>query len=153
MNNLFIFILIGLITAWSVVLTIVLGRLWVHYNALTHDIQKKDLISILNQLLKETHANEKTLTELMDKHSKLREAGKINFKHLGFKRFNPFADTGGDQSFCLSLLDENLDGFVISSLHSRENTRIYAKKITGGLCPETTLSREEQEVINQVIKR
>ena len=41
---------------------------------------------------------------------------------------------------------------MISSLHSRENTRLYAKKVEGGKVISQALSKEEQEVINEVVK-
>lgn len=77
---------------------------------------------------------------------------KLDFQKIGFIRFNPFSHTGGDQSFALCLLDENNDGIVISSLHSRENTRVYAKKLTNGSSPDQILSKEEKAVINQAMK-
>jgi hypothetical protein len=70
---------------------------------------------------------------------------------LGF-HFNPFTDTGGDQSFSAAFLDDNGDGIMISSLHSRENTRLYAKRVEGGQVVSQALSKEEQEVINEAIK-
>ena len=42
-----------------------------------------------------------------------------SFGRVGLVRFNPFEDTGGNQSFALALLDGRGDGFVVSSLHSR----------------------------------
>jgi hypothetical protein len=57
---------------------------------------------------------------------------KSNFQKMGFVRFNPFEDTGANMSFALSLLDGNDNGFVISSLHGREGTRMYSKTITKG---------------------
>jgi hypothetical protein len=65
---------------------------------------------------------------------------------VGLVRFNPFEDTGGDQSFALALLDNDLDGIVVSSLHARGITRMYAKSISGGR-PEATLSDEEAEAV------
>lgn len=71
---------------------------------------------------------------------------------MGFKRYNPFTDTGGDQSFTAAILDDLGDGIMISSLHSRENTRLYAKKVDGGKVSSQSLSSEEQEVIKQALK-
>ena len=71
-------------------------------------------------------------------------------KHLqkiGFVRFNPFPQTGGDQSFCLSLLDEKDNGFVLSSLHSRDATRFYAKTVKAGQGDGYELSIEEVKAI------
>jgi hypothetical protein len=57
-------------------------------------------------------------------------------------RFNPFEDTGGNQSFTLALLDANADGIVLSSLHSRTATRVYVKAILAGRS-DAQLSAEE----------
>lgn len=62
-------------------------------------------------------------------------------------RFNPFRDHGGNQSFATSLLDEDGNGVVISSLYSRDKVGIYAKPIIGGKS-DFDLSDEELESIN-----
>ena len=77
---------------------------------------------------------------------------KKHIQKIGFKRYNPFTDTGGDQSFTTAILDETGDGIMISSLHSRENTRLYAKKVEAGKVNNQSLSSEEQEVIKQALK-
>jgi hypothetical protein len=69
-----------------------------------------------------------------------------SFQRLGFVRFNPFEDTGSNQSFALALLDGRDDGLVISSLHSRTGTRIYAKAVTGGR-PDAPMSDEEAQAV------
>lgn len=65
----------------------------------------------------------------------------------GFLRFNPFKDLGGDQSFALALLDGKADGVVISSLHTREGTRVYAKSVVDGDAAQHPFSDEEKSVI------
>ncbi|MGH2513376.1 MAG: DUF4446 family protein, partial [Candidatus Limnocylindrales bacterium] len=77
---------------------------------------------------------------------RLEETGRRAFQRIGLVRFNPFEDTGGNQSFALALLDAEEDGIVISSLHSRGTTRIYAKAVAAGR-PEATLSNEESEAL------
>ena len=52
------------------------------------------------------------------------------FQRVGLVRYNPFEETGGNQSFALALLDADGDGWVLSSLHARSGTRVYAKAIT-----------------------
>ena len=54
------------------------------------------------------------------------------FQRVGLVRYNPFEETGGNQSFALALLDADGDGWVLSSLHARTGTRVYAKAIVGG---------------------
>lgn len=65
-------------------------------------------------------------------------------------RFNPFEDTGGNQSFALAVLDANGDGFVVSSLHARQGTRVYAKSVRGGRS-EAALSGEEEQALRQAL--
>lgn len=75
------------------------------------------------------------------------EAGvRRSFQRIGMVRFNPFEDTGSNQSFALALLDGREDGIVVSSLHSRSGTRVYAKAVVGGRA-EATLSSEEAEAV------
>jgi uncharacterized protein DUF4446 len=69
-----------------------------------------------------------------------------SFGRIGLVRFNPFEDTGGNQSFALALLDASSTGFILSSLHSRTGTRVYAKAITDGRS-DGALSDEEGEAL------
>jgi hypothetical protein len=74
----------------------------------------------------------------------------LAFQRHGLVRYNPFEDTGGNQSFALALLDANGDGFVVSSLHSRAVTRVYAKAIAKGKS-EAALSEEEAEALKKAL--
>jgi hypothetical protein len=65
---------------------------------------------------------------------------------VGMVRFNPFEETGGNQSFALAVLDAHGNGFVLSSLHARSGTRLYGKALWGGRS-ETALSIEETEAV------
>ena len=78
----------------------------------------------------------------------LEAASRKAFRRVGLVRFNPFEDTGGNQSFALALLDAEGDGWVLSSLHARGGTRIYAKSIARGRS-EAALSEEETAAIRQ----
>lgn len=63
-------------------------------------------------------------------------------------RFNAFDNMGSDLSFALALLNQEGNGVVLSSINSREESRIYAKPIVRG---ESTyhLSEEEKQVITK----
>lgn len=74
-----------------------------------------------------------------------------SLQHIGLVRFNPFDDTGSDQSFAIALLDDARDGVVISSLHGRANTRVFAKPVSGGGSGHT-LSDEETQAIRIAIE-
>jgi hypothetical protein len=70
------------------------------------------------------------------------------FQRVGLIRYNPFEETGGNQSFALALLDGAGDGWVLSSLHARSGTRVYAKAIKAGRA-DAALSDEEAAAIAQ----
>lgn len=76
--------------------------------------------------------------------------GARSMQRLGVVRYNPFADTGSNQSFVIALLDLKGDGFVMSSQHSRQATRMFLKSLSGGRA-ETPLSAEETEAIRRAM--
>ena len=69
-----------------------------------------------------------------------------HLQRVGIVRYNPFADTGGDQSFSLALADAEGNGVVVSSLHRRNENRVYAKPLARW---ESTylLTEEEKQAI------
>ncbi len=71
---------------------------------------------------------------------------------VGIVRYNPYNDTGGDQSFAVALLDGKGDGIVLSSLHGRDTTRIFAKPVKDRKEDSHPLSEEEKEAIQKAFK-
>lgn len=67
-------------------------------------------------------------------------------------RYNPYGDTGGDQSFTVALLDNEGSGVVITSLHSRGGTRVFAKPVEKGKSGKFQFSKEENEAIKEALK-
>ncbi len=65
-------------------------------------------------------------------------------------RFRAFEDVGSDLSFAFALLSQEGNGVVLSSIHSREEARIYAKPINGGQSTYS-LSDEEKEAISKAM--
>ncbi len=72
-------------------------------------------------------------------------------QHVGVVRFNPFPDKGGDQSFVVAILDGHADGVVLSGLHSRADSRVYAKPVVGGQSTYM-LTDEEKTAIARAMK-
>src|SRR5918992_2813742 len=91
------------------------------------------------------------LDELMRVHEFLERRSRGSLQHIGLVRFNPFDDTGSDQSFAIALLDDQRDGVVLSSLHGRANTRLYAKPVENG-ASNHNLPAEETEAIRIAVE-
>ena len=81
---------------------------------------------------------------------KLEDVALHSIQKVGIIRFNPFEGAGGNQSFSLAILDQKDDGLVISSYHSKESTRIYAKPIRQGES-KYPLTKEEEKAIKKAI--
>ena len=92
----------------------------------------------------------KTLTEVRaakaEMQQRMREQMKGCVQKVKLMRYNAFADTGSDLSYSLSLLDENNNGVVLSSIYGREDNRTYAKPIENGKSTYN-LSEEEKKVL------
>ena len=86
------------------------------------------------------------LGEMRQVHASLEHRALTSLQHIGLVRFNPFEDTGSDQSFAIALLDGQRDGIVISSLHGRANTRVFAKPVQSGTSPHALSTEEEQAI-------
>ena len=71
---------------------------------------------------------------------------------INVTRFNPFENVGGNQSFILTILDQADSGVILTSLHNRDLTRLYAKTIKNGQAENNTLSKEEKLAIVNTIK-
>jgi hypothetical protein len=91
------------------------------------------------------------LEDLNRLHEFLETRSRGSLQHIGMVRFNPFEDTGSDQSFAIALLDDRRDGIVISSLHGRNGTRIFAKPVEDG-GSRHNLSDEEAKAIRIAVE-
>lgn len=149
----FEFIILSALIFLSLILITILyfwvARLARHYNSLTKGVEPKTLINSLEGIQKSLAQHEHLQDQIKTEIGKIKDHSVLSLQHLTLKRFNPFGDTGGDQSFILAILDGNNDGIVITSLHSRENTRFYVKSVKGGVGIDHPLSVDEQKVINR----
>ncbi|NLM45757.1 MAG: DUF4446 family protein [Firmicutes bacterium] len=80
----------------------------------------------------------------------LQEKMQRSLQAVGFVRFNAFPHSGGELSFALALLDSEASGVVISSIYGREESRMFAKPVSGGKSPYA-LSSEEEEAIRRAM--
>lgn len=105
----------------------------------------EDLLKEFKKIKEENQRIKKELEEI-------KERQKFFIQNIKMARFNPFSEEGGNQSFTLSLLDENKSGVVITSLYTKEGNRIYGKPIIEGKS-EYPLSKEEEKIIKTNEKR
>ncbi|MBN2015596.1 DUF4446 family protein [Candidatus Dojkabacteria bacterium] len=137
-----------LLLGLTIFLTLKIRSISGNYNQLTKEVEGKNLEELLKEHLKRIDKQSETISTLQQELSNFKKSTGTHIQKVSFKRFNPFHETGGDQSFILVLLDRNDNGIILSSLHQRELTRIYAKEIKNGKC-ENKLSEEEIVLLKQ----
>lgn len=69
---------------------------------------------------------------------------------VGIIKYDAFQQMGGSLSFCLCLLDENNNGFILNSVHSTEGCYSYTKEIIEGKC-KIDLGKEEEEALKMAM--
>lgn len=135
---------------WVITLQLRMNRLVRHYNRVLSDSENGTLGEALDRYIEKLD----DVSSQMDDLTQICEAVETRVRRavqrIGVVRFNPFADTGSDQSFAVALLDQNGTGIVFSSLFSRSSTRIFAKPVVDGKSTHV-LTDEEQEAIDQAM--
>lgn len=110
-----------------------------------------DIEALLVQQVADLKLLDTEIQELFEISNRLRELGLRSIHKFSVLRFNPFKEVGSNQSFSLALLDGKNNGVVISSLHTREGTRVYAKPIKNGDADGFPLTDEERQVIQEAL--
>jgi hypothetical protein len=105
---------------------------------------------ILDRQLKSVESLSERVDALNKLHHELEHLSQRTIQKVAVIRYNPFSDTGGDQSFAIALLDSLGNGVVVSSLHSRTDTRVFAKPVQSGRS-KFQLSDEEQDAIRKAL--
>lgn len=67
-------------------------------------------------------------------------------RHVGFVRFNAFEDVGSQLSFALAVVDAGGEGFLLTSIYSREEVRTYAKAVRN-FGTDKEVSNEERRAL------
>lgn len=111
------------------------------------DIRKKfeETVSVIRKF-------EQDLGILDDRLEGFKKDSLKNVQKVELLRYNPYDDTGGDQSFSVAVLDKKGDGVVITSLHARSGTRVFAKPVAEGKALKFQFSKEEEVVIKKTLK-
>jgi hypothetical protein len=125
-------------------------RIDARLRGLTRGAEGSSLEAVLDAHLDKVYDVSRDLDGLAARLAALESAQRKTFQRVGLVRYNPFEETGGNQSFALALLDAAGDGWVLSSLHARSGTRVYAKAIMAGKA-DAALSEEETAAITRAM--
>jgi hypothetical protein len=135
---------------WVVVLTIQLRRLRAAQavvlggrgsrDVVEHAAELQDAFRALRDHVEVVHvAIDERLTE-----AEARLDNAIAYR--GLVRFDAYNEMSGRQSSSIALLDTTGSGIVVTSIHHRDQARVYAKQVRDGRS-EIELAPEEQEAV------
>lgn len=150
-SNLILFLILLAFLLWLFILSLVILFSLRDRKKITKDIKQKGLENFLATLSKKEDRLEQNVDELYKLVDQLGKTTSQSITKIGVVRYNPFDNTGGDQSFSIALLNSQNNGLIISSLHGREGSRMYAKPIEQGKS-QYRLSDEEQNAIRKALK-
>jgi hypothetical protein len=94
------------------------------------------------------------LFHLLDEQAKQKEyltdvlAGTV--QRVAVVRYDAFEDMGGKLSYSATMLDENGDGVIFTSIYGRNENRTYAKAVRAGQASHV-LSQEESESLHKAL--
>lgn len=97
----------------------------------------------VDELIEANASNERNI-EIIFKHMK------NCFQKFGLVKYNAFNEMGGKLSFSMAMLNEELNGYVINAVHSREGCYTYIKEIIAGNSV-IQLAAEEEEALNMAV--
>ncbi|MDO3413232.1 DUF4446 family protein [Saccharibacillus sp. CPCC 101409] len=154
-----LFVIVAVIVVMMLILlisvlvqTVRLGKLRKRYERMMAGAGVEDLETLLLNLKVQTDAVEDEQEVQRRMLAMLEQRQRMAKSKLGMVRYNAFSDQGSDLSFSFALLDELDNGIVLSGLHNRDSSYVYAKPLQQGES-KYALSPEEKEAVAQAQAR
>lgn len=136
---------------WVVVLTVQIRRLRRAQSVVLGDHGNADLIAhaaaLEDQVLRSTEHWERLSEQLTTRMAGIEGAVLRVMSRNGVVRYDAYGELSGQQSCSLALLDVRGDGFVLTSIHHRDQARLYIRRIIRGK-PEHRLAPEEEQALD-----
>mgnify|MGYP001363667153 CR=1 FL=1 len=142
-----LFFLLLLLTGWTLFLQLKLRKIQFTLKELFQGKKIPDLEALLLEQAKNLKNLDKDIQELFNISNEINTLALKSLHKFAVVRFNPFKDTGGNQSFSIALLDGKNNGLTVTALYTREGTRVYAKSITDKESKTFPLTDEEKQAI------
>ena len=136
----------------SLYLAIKLHRLSALYRKMMQGADGQSIEQMMLGRIREIEELKQAVADLQEKHQSLSNDSLKHIQRMGLIRFNAFDNTGSDLSFALAMTDAARNGFVLSGIYGREESRVYAKPIVDG---ESTymLTKEEKQALQAAAKK
>lgn len=126
------------------------GRMKRQYAVLSAADGQASFVEVVSRKAEEVEALRADVANLADELRRTQRELQQAIRHVGIVRYDAFGDMGGRMSFSAALIDDHGNGFVISTIHARSESRSYVKEIRGGMA-EVHLSPEESAAVADAV--
>ncbi len=151
------YVLIGMLAAIIILFIMVIvdavkfSKLKKKYEKFMHG---KDAKSLEKQIAAMINNNDANLEQIEKNRKDIRSITKnveLCFQKVGVHKYDAFREMGGKLSFSIALLNKNLDGYLINSVHSSDGCYSYTKVIKNGES-DIPLGEEEKKAIDLALQ-
>ncbi len=122
-----------------------------HLLTLSHHYSR-DPAQLLPALIDRSATLEGRLAKLEEQSRNTSHTLQQAIQRVGLVHYNPFRDdgVGGNPSFSLALFNGSGTGVILTAIHGRDRTRLYAKTLHG-TTSSLPLSKEEEEAMRRAL--
>jgi len=143
-------IIVGILAVCVLVVVVLVVQIRIFFSKLSKDIGKDNLIKLLQNISDKQKDNSEKLEKLSGLIGDTRLGDRLHVQKVGFTKYNPFEEVGGEHSFSLCLLNDYNSGLILTGLHTRDRTRVYLKEVRKGVSA-VELSKEESRVLKSAV--
>lgn len=129
-------------------INIKLARLNSRYEKMMKGMDGVNIEKLLHEHIDEVRMSVRKVDHLTQECKDMKSNLEQCTQKVGIIRFNAFEDTGSDLSFSVAMLDAKDNGFVISSIFGRSESRSYAKPIENGQSKYFLTDEEKQALLH-----
>jgi len=143
-------ILFAIASAIILLLTGWIAYLHFRFNRLVKTAHKDNIEKSLVEIYEYLEKNHKQNQEISSHLKILNRKVQSSPRGLGLVMFKAFdgMKSGGTNSFALALINENGDGAILSTLHSRDRVNVYSKEIKA-FKSNVLITEEEQQALTK----
>lgn len=124
-------------------------------NSMINYADDGNLIEDIKKYYKRIHDIEermslKTDEALLARMEKAENDIRLNYSKTAVVTFDAFDDVTGSMSFALTLLNDNNDGIILTSLYGHNSQNTYIRTVTKGKSDTKLLTEEKQSLDNAI---
>jgi hypothetical protein len=135
---------------WLMIITMQLRSYTQRRKVLFRDMNVDQIEVVLAEIIERLNSLDSSEQEMREFQKQAKYFLRRSLVSPHILRYNAYENISGQQSFSLVLIDRRKQGLVLTSLVTREGTRLYIKPVLDGKC-DSPLSEEELQSLSETI--